>query len=81
MNDTSSDIPRLPREYFENQKNIPPEMYEPYIGQHIAWNWQGDTILAGAATRKELAEKLRAKGYDLNRVVFSFVPGDDAVHW
>jgi hypothetical protein len=68
------DVPWIPPEFFENQKKVTPDMLVPYMGQHIAWNWEGNTILASAPTEEELFAKLKAQGSDTNRVVLSYVP-------
>jgi hypothetical protein len=74
MNTRYPEMPWLPPEFFENQKNIPPAMLQPYVNQYIAWNWQGDRILAAAASEEELMDLLKAGGTDTNRVVFDYVP-------
>jgi hypothetical protein len=73
MSEAKRDIPWLPLHHFENQAKIKPEDLLPYAGQYIAWNWDGDRIVASAPTREELWEKLDAMGEDSGRVVFEFV--------
>jgi len=63
----------LPREFFENQRNFPPERLEPYRGQYVAWSWQGDRVVAHAASREALHQALRDAGLDSQRVVFDYV--------
>ena len=44
-----------------------------YVGQHIAWSWDGSQILASDRKRRMLDEKLKAAGIDPLHVVHDFV--------
>jgi hypothetical protein len=66
--------------FFENQRRFPPEELQRYLGQHIAWNWDGTSILASDPDRRVLDDKLRAAGIDTGRVVYDYVEDGD-VSW
>jgi hypothetical protein len=69
-----SEIPWLDVPTFnENRRKFPQEELLKYVGQYVAWSWDGSRILAGDADREKLDEKLRAAGYDLGRVVHGYV--------
>src|SRR5205814_681689 len=67
------DIPWLPPEHFENQRNFPLEERAKYAGLYIAWNWEGDRILDSASDREVLWDQLVAAGINPHRVVFAYV--------
>ena len=63
----------LDKTFFDNRAKFPPEALLPYAGQYIAWSWDGSRILASAADREPLWEKLAAMGVNPSRVVFQYV--------
>lgn len=65
--------PWLPRSFFENRARFPQEELDKYSGMHVAYNWEGNTILASALTLEELFAQLDAARIDTSRVVLSFV--------
>jgi hypothetical protein len=73
MSEPKRDIPWLPAHHFENQDKVKPEDLLPYAGQYIAWNWDGDRIVASAETEEQLWGKLEAMGENPHRVVFAYV--------
>lgn len=75
-----SDEPWLDLEFFENQRKIRPEQLLPYAGQHVAWSWDGASILACAAERETLRAKLQAAGIDCRRVFFAYIDSPDLVN-
>ena len=57
----NSETPRNPwttPQFQENQRNFPVEKLLQYKGQHIAWSWDGAQIVAAAADRMALDQKL-----------------------
>lgn len=42
-------------------------------GKHIAWSWDGTTILAGADTLDELLDQLERDGISWRRVAFGYI--------
>jgi Family of unknown function (DUF5678) len=73
MNDTRRDIPWLPAHHIINRENYPLEALDQYDGQYVAWNWDGDKILASASTEAEVWEKVKSMGQDPERVVIEFI--------
>ena len=72
-----SDVPWLPKEFFENQKKVTPAERAKYDGQHIAWSWDGSRVVASGADLDEVEQKVIAAGIDPSRVVFDYVPPGD----
>ena len=73
MHETNRNIPWLPAHHFENQAKVKPEDLLPYAGQYIAWNWDGDRILASAETEEQLWDKLESMRIDGEQVVVEYV--------
>ena len=76
MSERSTDFPHvpwMPREHDENRQKVPPEDLLPFVGQYIAWSWEGDRIVGSAATREDLIRQLAEIGIDPQRVCFEFV--------
>ncbi|MBX9579576.1 MAG: hypothetical protein K2X87_04640 [Gemmataceae bacterium] len=53
---------------------------ERWAGQHVAWSWDGTTILAGAETPGELYQLLDRAGVNTSRVVFDYVDEPGATY-
>jgi hypothetical protein len=78
MSDQKADIPWLDYPTFEeNQRRFPFEELMKYVGQAVAWSWDGSQILASGKDHVEVHEKLVAMGIDTSRVVFSGVDDPD----
>jgi hypothetical protein len=60
-------------DFIRNVNNVPAEEQLKYDGQHVAWNWEGTQILAGASSYEELMRKLAEMGIDFRRVVFDYL--------
>jgi hypothetical protein len=76
MSEINTDFPQVPwvpRDHDANREKIPSEEIDRFRGQHVAYSWEGDRILAGAPSERELIEQLLAGGIDPQRVVFSYV--------
>jgi hypothetical protein len=73
-------FPWPPPEFRENQAKMPLTELWTWAGKHVAWNWDGTHIVAGAATDAELFEELRRGGIDTSTVVFDYVD-DPSVSW
>lgn len=63
----------------ENSSKVPYEELAKYAGQVIAWTLDGTRILASGADELDVANKLRAAGIDISRVVFDNVPLGDTI--
>ena len=61
-------------QFYENQHNFPPEELAKYYGRHVAYSWDGASIVASGASIEEVEENLKAAGLDPTRVVFGYVP-------
>jgi hypothetical protein len=72
MNTDFSHVPWVPREHDANRDKIPIEEIDRFRGQYVAYSWEGDRIIAGASSERELIEQLLAAGIDPQRVVFSY---------
>ena len=59
--------------FVENQRKFPADELLRYLGQHIAWSWDGSQILATDADRGALDQKLRDAGIDPLQVIHDFV--------
>jgi hypothetical protein len=70
----------LGRAFFDNQRQFPAEQLDAYVGQHIAWSWDGSRILAGAPDEAELRRKLVAAGHDPCHVVYDYVEDGRTSH-
>ena len=46
---------------------------ERWAGKHVAWSWDGTTIVAGADTFEGLGEQLARAGIHWSRVVWSYI--------
>ncbi len=78
MNTDRPDVPWIDPSFFANQRQVPQEELLRYAGQHIAWSWDGATILAGDPDRRALDQKLRALGIDPGRVVHDYINALDS---
>ncbi len=78
-NGRNFEVPIVPPEFFENQRNFPPEQLMRYAGQYIAWSLDGAHILASGQTMEEVEEKLLAAGIKPSHVLGDFIPDTDAL--
>jgi hypothetical protein len=62
-----------PQDFRKNSAEFPVEELHKYIGQHIAWSWDGTRIVAAASTDEELNKKLEELGVEFSDVVFDYV--------
>jgi hypothetical protein len=46
-------VPWLPCDHTQNRQKIPPEQLDLFRGQYVAYSWEGDRIVAGAASKEE----------------------------
>jgi hypothetical protein len=63
----------LTREFFENRDKFPQEELIKYAGKHIAWSWDGASIVASADDREGLDKAIKSLGLSTSRVVCSYV--------
>ncbi len=73
MNMDNQEMPWLTKTYFDNRARFPQEELDKYAGKHVAYNWEGDAIVASADSLEELCAKVESAGIDPRRVVFSYV--------
>ena len=63
--------------FSENRNKFPAEELWKYIGEYVAWNWDGTQILASAPDEAQLYQKVIESGIDPQRVVFDYVADPD----
>ena len=73
MNTDTHPAPWIEARFLENQRRFPAAELLQYQGQHIAWSWDGAQILAAAADRQALNQKLRDAGIDPLQVIHDYV--------
>jgi len=61
------------RPFDENRSKFPSDQLVAYAGQHVAWSPDGTRILACAAAREELDEKLESVGVHFSQVVHDYI--------
>ena len=71
------DWPPWDEHYYENQRKFPLEELAKYYGRHVAYSWDGASIVASGASYEELEENVKAAGLDPTRVVFGYVDDPD----
>jgi hypothetical protein len=63
----------------KNRQQFAPEELARYAGKYVAWNPEGTHILASNEDELQLANSVRAAGYDTGEVLIAFVPAEDVV--
>jgi hypothetical protein len=71
------DSPPWDERYYENQRNFPLEELAKYYGRHVAYSWDGASIVASGDSYEEVQRNVRAAGLDPSRVVFGYVDDPD----
>ena len=68
------------QEYRTNRAQFPRDELAKHSGQWVAFSLDGRRVVAGDEELERLGERLRARGVDLQQVVFEYVPrpGDDS---
>jgi hypothetical protein len=66
-------------EFFENQKNFPPEEVDKYRGLHIAWSYDGSKIIDSDADEMRLWDRVLAAGLDPARTLIDYVDPSDCI--
>jgi len=69
------------KKFNENQNRFPYEELAKYAGQYIAWNLNGDRILASGKTAEEVDAKLLAMGISLSETVPDYVDPPEITGW
>jgi hypothetical protein len=60
--------------FFDRNRNSHSlEYLMQFENQYVAWSWDGDFVVAAAATQEELYAKLDGMGVNTQRVIFDFV--------
>jgi len=76
--DAHKDIWPPPADLFnDNCNKIPVEVVEKYYGRHVAYSWDGTSIVASGGSYEELGENIKAAGLDPARVVYGYVDDPD----
>jgi hypothetical protein len=57
----------------ENRTRFPVEQLAPYAGQYVAWTPDGTRIVACAADRAGLYQRLQEIGVHYSQVVFGYI--------
>jgi hypothetical protein len=70
-------VPPQLNSYEANRAKFPLEELAKYPGQFVAFSLDGTRIIAHAATRAELWQKLEEAGIHPSQVVDSYVDGPD----
>ncbi len=66
--------PRWPTpEYFENLQRFPQDELQRYAGKYVAFSDDATRIVESDADEGQLFSKLKAAGYDLNRILVDYV--------
>ncbi len=73
MNTKSKEIPWIGREFIENQEKFDLDELAKFAGLHVAYSWDGASIVASGKTDDEVYEKVVAAGIDPERVVYGYV--------
>ena len=60
-------------EFAKNIAKTPLAELQRWADRHVAWNWDGTRIVAGAETVAGLIAELRRAGVDPSTVVFDFI--------
>jgi hypothetical protein len=60
---------RAMQAYARNRPKQLPDKLRQYVGHYVAWNPEATDVLASAATRKELRERVVALGYEPQQCV------------
>lgn len=65
-----------------NRAAVPQEVLSQYLGEWVAWNPEGNAILAHSATSEtDVYEQLRAAGHDLGLCCVSYIPDGSCGHF
>ncbi|MFO0847242.1 MAG: hypothetical protein U0871_01600 [Gemmataceae bacterium] len=67
-------------DFITNTNNFPTAELWKYIGQYIAWNWDGTEILTAAPTEEEVFARLADLGVPGDKSVVSYVSDPDLVY-
>jgi hypothetical protein len=70
---TKPECPQWDERYYENQRSFPPEELAKYYGRHVAYSWDGASIVANGESYDELQKNVKAAGLDPGRVVYGYV--------
>lgn len=74
------EFPGIAPDFEENRRKFPPEeLLQKYGGKHVAWSFDGKTILVSADSDEEMERKLIELGVNPAHVVGSYVPRGDEI--
>ena len=80
MNTLPANLPMPDPNFERNRESFSQEELLKYVGQHVAWSWDGARIVAADPDLAALDKKLIAAEVDLGTVVHDFVD-DPNVGW
>ena len=66
--------------FHANQEKFPFEERCRYIGQFVAWSWDGSRLLTAGKTEDEVYQKLTETGCDPQYAIISYIDDPD-VSW
>ena len=76
MNTPKTKYPQVPwvdPSFHENRVNFPLEKLAPYMGKHIAWNWDATAVVASGEDIDEVYRNAEAAGIDTQRIVLDYI--------
>lgn len=76
MNPATVSPPTFPwpgPDFDRNRDLVPTAKRNKWAGRHVAWNWDGSHIVAGADSLPALLAELRQRNVDPATVVFDFI--------
>jgi hypothetical protein len=65
--------------FAKNVAQMPLAELQHWANQHVAWNWDGTRIVAGAQTLDALCDELDRLGISTGTVVFDYIEIPNAV--
>jgi hypothetical protein len=60
-------------DFNKNQRELTLEQLMPYDQMYVAWNREGNRVVASGKTRKEAYENAEALGLDFRVIIFDFI--------
>lgn len=63
--------------YIDNRNRWTYEQFIPYMGQWVAWNGDGTSIVAHHPDFAEVARRTDELGYASDEVLLDYIPGAD----
>jgi hypothetical protein len=67
------------QEFQRNRQAFPAEELAQYAGKYVAWSSDGKQILASDADELQLAQAIKAAGYDTAQVLIAYIATKDDI--